>query len=151
MKNDYSKYDFYNYKNMNDGKHHYFIKIKNEMVEIKREVYYVLYNSYRKQLRDNIKDQENGLISFDATNDDGYSLKDRLTYVSEEAKEDERLQIVMEVINTLNDRDKEIITELLINDREEKELAKQYQVARQTINKKKQRIINEIAQKVKKR
>lgn len=148
--NDYSKYDFYNYKDANDGIRHYFIKVNKQMIEVSKDVYYVCYNSYRKQLRDNIRDQNFKLFSFDAMNLDGHCLLDKLMSEQSEVEKDERIHKVLQIMNTLSDEDKALITELMINEKEEKEIAEKYHIARQTVNKKKKRIIKKIINKMKK-
>lgn len=150
MKNDFNKYDFYSYMDETNGVNHYFIKINGKMIKVDKEIYYVLYNSYRKQLRDNIRDQINGLISYDVLNEDGFSLLDRLAYSENILSYDEELlHKVIYVINELNDKDREFITELLLKERKEKELARKYNVRQQSINKRKQRIIKKIQKKLK--
>lgn len=148
--NDYNKYDFYNYIDTSDGIRHYFIKVNKQMIEVNKDVYYVCYNSYRKQLRDNIRDQEFKLLSFDAMNLDGYCLLDKLTNEQSAVEKDERIHKVLQIMDTLSDADKALITELLINEKEEKEIAEKYHIARQTVNKKKKRIIKKIINKMKK-
>jgi len=49
---DYSKKDFYSRVDNTTGDRKFYIKINGDFMEVSREVYYVFYNSYRKDLRD---------------------------------------------------------------------------------------------------
>ena len=74
--NDYRKSDFYHYFDNKSNTRRYFIRVYGSFIEVNKDVYYTCYNSYRKQLRDNRKDQENGLLSYDVHQLNGHTLLD---------------------------------------------------------------------------
>ena len=112
-----------------------------------KDVYYTCYNSYRKQLRDNRKDQENGLLSYDVHQLNGHTLLDMYgedqNYLEDIYRKD-LMNTIMNLIDTLDDADKELITQLLIENKKESELAKRYQVSQQMINRRKKKIIKNL-------
>ena len=112
-----------------------------------KDVYYTCYNSYRKQLRDNRKDQENGLLSYDVHQLNGHTLLDMYgedqNYLEDIYRKD-LMNTIMNLIDTLDDADKELITQLLIENKKESELAKRYQVSQQMINRRKKKIIKSL-------
>ena len=54
------------------------------------------------------------------------------------------MNTIMNLIDTLDDADKELITQLLIENKKESELAKRYQVSQQMINRRKKKIIKSL-------
>lgn len=149
--NDYSKFDFYSTTDKETNEGHYFLRVDKKMIEVSKDVYYVCYNSYRKQLRDNLRDQNVGLMSTDMLLQDGKTLLDYLGDKDNEIVGDQKtgkLENILNAINELNVVDKELIIELLLNDKKERDLAIKYKVSQQMINKKKKRIIKKIKEKI---
>lgn len=145
--NDYSKYYFWRKKDTK-GNTHYYFKINGTYVEVSKDVFTTCYNSYKQQERYNkisgqwisLNDETsvgNELIDKIADKHDGYEM----LYQSQQVKD------VMNVIDGLNDEDKNLITNLLIKNKTERELSKQMKVSQAAINKRKKKIINKIREK----
>lgn len=149
--NDYRKSDFYHYFDNKSNTRRYFIRVYGSFIEVNKDVYYTCYNSYRKQLRDNRKDQENGLLSYDVHQLNGHTLLDMYgedqNYLEDIYRKD-LMNTIMNLIDTLDDADKELITQLLIENKKESELAKRYQVSQQMINRRKKKIIKSLREKL---
>ncbi|MFR7592660.1 MAG: sigma-70 family RNA polymerase sigma factor [Longibaculum sp.] len=152
MKNDYNKNYFWIKKEtVNNVKKYYFL-IDGVFHEVSREVFNVCYNSYKKQQRDLERDTKFGLISLDYVSDDDIPVTEKISIHRQ--SELERLYIrdeinrIMDAIDELNDKDKELITNLLIKEKTERELANQLGVSQQTINKRKKTILKKIRQKL---
>ena len=58
------------------------------------------------------------------------------------------LKAIMHLIEALDDKDKELISELLIEEKKESELARKYKVSQQTINRRKRRIMKTLQKKI---
>lgn len=149
--NDYIKTDFHHYFDKELNIRRYYLKVQGTFIEVNRDVYYTCYNSYRKQIRDNRKDQKHGLFSYDSVQLDGNSVSDTfgLDYdpVDDIYKKDV-IKAVMHLIEALDDEDKELISELLIEEKKESELARKYMVSQQTINRRKRRIMKTLQKKI---
>lgn len=150
--NDYSKRNFYSCFDDEMQKRRFYLILQGKKIEVSKEVFYVCYNSYRKELRDNRRNEKYGLISYDQTlNDHGFTLLDVIGKeedIIEKIHINTQIEKVLYAINELSDEDKDLITELLFHEKKEKELAEQYKVSKQAINKRKQRIINKIKEKI---
>lgn len=53
--NDYKKTDFFTVGNKNDGTKKYYLKVKDKLVEVNKNVYLVCHSSYQKQTKDTKK------------------------------------------------------------------------------------------------
>lgn len=149
--NDYIKTDFHHYFDKELNIRRYYLKVQGAFIEVNKDVYYTCYNSYRKQIRDNRRDQKYGLFSYDSVQLDGHNVSDTfgLEYdpVDKLYKKDV-LKAIMHLIEALDDKDKELISELLIEEKKESELARKYKVSQQTINRRKRRIMKTLQKKI---
>lgn len=120
--NDYKRNNFYSVFNGESRERKYYIKVNGKLIKVGKDVYRVIYNSYRKQYRDNKRDEANGLVSYDQSFADNYTLLDTLGKTIDNldilSKEDKMSTIVNE-INKLDERDKKIISELLFDEKKE--------------------------------
>lgn len=149
--NDYNRYDFYSHYDRKNNTRHYFMKVDHKMIEVDKSVFNICFNSYKKQLRDNKRDEAAGLISMDMVQEDGMALLDRIgTYKDPIDTMDtkDRISQILTIIGSLDEEDKNLITDLLINERKEKEIAAQYQLSQQMINKRKQKILRKIRKRI---
>ena len=149
--NNYTRYDFYSRMDEEAATRHYYMKVNHKFIRVSKEVFNLCYNSYRKQLRDDRRDHDNGLISYDEVLDDGRTMMDHIGKeedIIEKMDVHERLQKALKAINDLEPKDKRLITELLFHERMEKELAKEYHMTQQGINKRKHIILRKIRNKV---
>lgn len=150
--NDYKKSDFYHFYDLEKEKRRYFIKVQGKFIEVDKEVYYTCFNSYRKQIRTNRKEEKYGIISYDHMLSDGYDLLDSLgkeyNYLDELYKK-ELLKKLLYLIGKLDSQDKKLIKELMIDNKRERELADRYHVKQQTINAKKKRILRYLKSRLK--
>ena len=136
MKNDYSKNYFQKIKNPKTQKYKFYLRPNGKLVEVNEDVFKVCYNSYKKLMRDNIKDNQARLISLDA------DIHNDVTYLdivsddkSMNIENQYKVSLILDEINKLNSDDKELITNLLIQEKTERELAKQLHVSQNAIHK----------------
>ncbi|MGX8850562.1 sigma-70 family RNA polymerase sigma factor [Amedibacillus sp. YH-ame10] len=151
--NDYNRNSFYTIKDENTGKKRFYIKVHHDKVEVSKEVFNVCFNAYRKELRDNRMNEMYGLISLDSENEKGQTLLNLQavdTDIIEIISNHTKVVDVLKIINELDIEDKYLITELLLNDRKEKELAQYFLVTQQEINRRKHAIIKKIRDKYQK-
>lgn len=150
MKNDYHKNYFWVCPD-ELGRKKYYFNIKGSLIEVDKDVFNVCYSSYKKQLRQQVKDIDADLVSFQDVNKDGNELSNFVgvdnDYINKLYNQ-EKIAEIMNSINELDDNDRELITNLLIKEKTEKEMAIQFNVSQQYINKKKHLIIEKIKKKI---
>lgn len=149
MKNDYSKNYFWKIKNPKTQKYKFYLKPNGKLVEVNEDVFKVCYNSYKKLMRDNIKDNQARLISLDA------NIHNDVTYLdivsdnnSMNIENQYKVSMILDEINKLSSDDKELITNLLIQEKTERELAKQLHVSQNAIHKRKNNILKKLRKKL---
>lgn len=151
MKNDYKKNDFY-VKKDESGNEYYFMRIHSTYIEVPHEVFNVCYASYKKQLRDIQKDIQYKLMSLDK------ELNDSVRYVDmvvdevdqyEQIKINDEVALILHIINSLPEDEKNLITNLLLKEKTERELSKELNVPHSTIHKRKNNIIKKIKNQLK--
>lgn len=150
MKNDYSKNYFWKIKNPKTQKYKFYLRPNGKLVEVNEDVFKVCYNSYKKLMRDNIRDNQVKLMSLDS------QVVDDITYLDVIAdnknmniENKHKLSMILDEINRLNINDKELITNLLIQEKTERELAKQLHVSQNAIHKRKNNILKKLRKKIK--
>ena len=149
MKNDYSKNYFWKIKNPKTQKYKFYLRPNGKLVEVNEDVFKVRYNSYKKLMRDNIRDNQVKLMSLDS------QVVDDITYLDVIAdnknmniENKHKLSMILDEINRLNINDKELITNLLIQEKTERELEKQLHVSQSTIHKRKNNILKKLRKKL---
>lgn len=149
MKNDYSKNYFWKIKNPKTQKYKFYLRPNGKLVEVNEDVFKVCYNSYKKLMRDNIKDNQARLISLDA------DIHNDVTYLdivsdnnSMDIENQYKVSMILDEINKLSSNDKELITNLLIQEKTERELAKQLHVSQNAIHKRKNNILKKLRKKL---
>lgn len=149
MKNDYSKNYFWKIKNPKTQKYKFYLRPNGKLVEVNEDVFKVCYNSYKKLMRDNIKDNQARLISLDA------NIHNDVTYLdivsdnnSMNIENQYKVSMILDEINKLSSDDKELITNLLIQEKTERELAKQLHVSQNAIHKRKNNILKKLRKKL---
>lgn len=145
--NDFNKYNFFSKIDEETKERKFYIKLDGKMIEVPKDVYYVCFNSYRKELRDHRKDEQYGLISLDEPVKENYTLMETLGTFDDPLDtilHKDELMNVYKAINSLSQDERNLIIDLLINDKKERELAIKYHIAQQTINKKKKAILKKI-------
>lgn len=149
MKNDYHKNYFWVCPD-ELGRKKYYFNIKGSLIEVDKDVFNVCYSSYKKQLRQQVKDIDADLVSFQDVNKDGSELSNFVgvdnDYINKLYNQ-EKIAEIMNSINELDDNDRELITNLLIKEKTEKEMAIQFNVSQQYTNKRKHLIIEKIKKK----
>ncbi|WP_278626830.1 sigma-70 family RNA polymerase sigma factor [Thomasclavelia cocleata] len=152
MKNDYQKNYFWICPDEFGNKKYYF-NIKGNLVEVSKEVFNVCYNSYKKQLRDQKKDINANLISLDDVNKDGMEISNFVgvdpDYISDMYMENQ-IALVMKCISELNNKDRDLITNLLIKEKTEREIAQFLNTSQPSIHKRKKAILRKIRKNIKK-
>lgn len=149
MKNDYSKNYFWKIKNPKTQKYKFYLRPNGKLVEVNEDVFKVCYNSYKKLMRDNIKDNQARLISLDA------DIHNDVTYLdivsdnnSMDIENQYKVSMILDEINKLSSDDKELITNLLIQEKTERELTKQLHVSQNAIHKRKNNILKKLRKKL---
>lgn len=146
LHNDYNKDTFWT--SFDESKDHlrYYIKLNSVMIEVDKEVYHCMFNSYRKNLRLQKHNCDNNLISLDA-DENGHGLYGILRAdVDVEKEVSNRLieEYIHNVITRLDNIDKQIIIGLFYEQRTELELGKQMGISRSTVQKRKQKILSQL-------
>lgn len=150
MENDYNKNYFWVKRDLEGNKHYYF-KIKGQYHEVSEEVYKTCYNSFKKEEREKEKRSEFKVSSLDQLDNNNTALVDKI--VDDKNQYDifnvnEEVENVMNIINHLSEEEKDLITNLLINNKTERELAIKMGISQSAVNKRKKRIIENIKNKI---
>ena len=142
-------YYFWKIKNPETQKYKFYLRPNGKLVEVNEDVFKVCYNSYKKLMRDNIKDNQARLISLDA------DIHNNVTYLdivsdnnSMDIENQYKVSMILDEINKLSSDDKELITNLLIQEKTERELAKQLHVSQNAIHKRKNNILKKLRKKL---
>lgn len=149
MKNDYSKNYFWKIKNPKTQKYKFYLRFNGKLEEVNEDVFKVCYNSYKKLMRDNTKDNQARFISLDA------DIHNNVTYVdivsdnnSMDIENQYKVSMILDEINKLSSDDKELMTNLLIQEKTERELVKQLHVSQNAIHKRKNNILKKLRKKL---
>ena len=142
MENDYKRNYFWIKRDLKGNRHYYF-KIKGQYHEVSEEVYKTCYNSFKKEEREKEKRNEFKVSSLDQLDNNNTALVDNFNV-------NEEVENVMNSINQLSEEDKNLITNLLIKNKTERELSALMGVSQPAIHKRKKRIIENIKNKSKK-
>lgn len=152
MKNDYKRNDFY-VKKDEQGNIYYFMRIQGTYVEVPHKVFNVCYASYKKQLRDIQKDIDNRLVSLDKEIDHGISFVDMIADDKDEYKQikiNDEVAVILRIINSLPEDEKNLITNLLLKEKTERELSRELHIPHSTLHKRKNKIVKKIKEQLKK-
>lgn len=152
MENDYKRNYFWIKRDLKGNKHYYF-KIKGQYHEVSEEVYKTCYNSFKKEEREKEKRREFKVSSLDQLDNNNTALVDKIADDKNQYdifNVNEEVENVMNIINHLSEEEKDLITNLLINNKTERELAIKMGISQSAVNKRKKRIIENIKNKSKK-
>ena len=125
----------------------YYFKLNGMMIEVTKEVYQVCFNSYRKSLRDIQKEEDIGISSMDSINKEEHSLHDIIpgkANTVEEAYRHMRTEELYSAIHELNDEEKQIILEILLEEKSVRQLAIERSIPYMTMKRKKDRILKKL-------
>ena len=150
MENDYNKNYFWVKRDLEGNKHYYF-KIKGQYHEVSEEVYKTCYNSFKKEEREKEKRSEFKVSSLDQLDNNNTALVDKIANDKNQYdifNVNEEVENVMNIINHLSEEEKDLITNLLINNKTERELAIKMGISQSAVNKRKKRIIENIKNKI---
>ena len=150
MENDYNKNYFWVKRDLEGNKHYYF-KIKGQYHEVSEEVYKTCYNSFKKEEREKEKRNEFKVSSLDQLDNNNTALVDKIADDKNQYdifNVNEEVENVMNIINHLSEEEKDLITNLLINNKTERELAIKMGISQSAVNKRKKRIIENIKNKI---
>lgn len=135
MKNDYNRKTF---RTINEnGEIKYFVKVGSEWIEVPKEVFLVIQNSYRKMLRDNNKDRM--LIHFDQLEQ---AQKYVHTYMTKE--QSYTSNDLVKAFGKLTNVEKKIIYKLYFENLSEKTIAFELGVSESTLNYRKKKILKKL-------
>ncbi|WP_349820347.1 sigma-70 family RNA polymerase sigma factor [Catenibacterium sp. RTP21428st1_D7_RTP21428_210409] len=151
MKNDYKKNDFYIKKDENGNKY-YFMRIYGTYIEVPHEVFNVCYASYKTQLRDIQKDINYKLKSLDNEFNNNVRYVDMVVDEVdhyEQIKINDEVAVILHIIKSLPEDEKDLITNLLLKEKTERELSRELDVPYSTIHKRKNNIIKKIKKQLK--
>lgn len=135
MKNDYNRKNF---KTINEnGEIKFFVKVGNEWIEVPKEVFLVIQNSYRKMLRDNKRDRM--LIHFD-------QLEQAQRYVHTYMTNEQSYTAneIIYAFGKLTNIEKKIIYKLYFENLSEKTIAVELGVSESTLNYRKKKILKKL-------
>ena len=135
MENDYKRNYFWIKRDLKGNKHYYF-KIKGQYHEVSEEVYKTCYNSFKKEEREKEKRSEFKVSSLDQLDNNNTALVDKIADSNNQ-------------YDTFNVNE-EVITNILIKNKTERELSALMGVSQPAIHKRKKRIIENIKNKSKK-
>lgn len=133
MKNDYKRNDFWE-KKINSNKIEYYLKIKNEFIQVEKEVFYVLKNSYRSILREQELDYmyinsycdiDNAVDSFET--DYGFDV---LSFRNNE-------YIISDLLTNLTSQERYIIYAIYYDDKTEREISKELNITKSSLHRRK--------------
>lgn len=148
--NDYDKNYFWTMEDPDTGNRKYYFRINGIMVEVSKDVYNVCFSSYVKELRKNRKKEEHDL-SLDYCDDDEHSLLDTISTKEDVEKEVTNKimhEIILEEIQQLNDQDRKIILDLVIEEKSLRALSKEMELPVMTLYDRKKRILKKIKAKL---
>lgn len=150
MENDYNKNYFWVKRDLEGNKHRYF-RINGQFYEVSEEVYKTCYNSFKKEEREKEKRSEFKVSSLDQLDNNNTALVDKIADNNNQYDTfnvNEEVENVMNIINHLSEEEKDLITNLLINNKTERELAIKMGISQSAVNKRKKRIIENIKNKI---
>ena len=151
MENDYNKNYFWVKRDLEGNKHRYF-RINGQFYEVSEEVYKTCYNSYKKEERERIRRSKYKVESLDQLDNNNTALVDKIADNNNQYDTlniNEEVENVMNIINQLSEEDRDLITNLLIKNKTERELSALMGVSQPAIHKRKKRIIEDIKNKSK--
>lgn len=147
MNNDYNNSYFWRIRDPDTGEIKRYFKIKGKLIEVDRDVFNICYNSYEKMNREIANDCKVNLISLDAFDKEGAELSNDGNVESnllDQIDRKDKINEIMKLISKLDPHDRELITNLLVYEKTERELAKQLNVSQNAINKRKRKILKKI-------
>lgn len=125
-----------------------FVPIHSVLMEVKEKTYREFYRDKRRQKY--IKEQEvrRGDFSFDSLDTDEFLgediLVDMQVNVSEEVERKELIRTVRLALFLLSGADRKFVEEIFVQERTERQLAKEYGVSQVAIHKRKKRILEKL-------
>lgn len=128
------------------------LKEKGQYHEVSEEVYKICYNSFKKEEREKEKRNEFKVFSLDQLDNNNTALVDKVADDNNQYDTlniNEEVENVMNIINQLSKEDRDLITNLLIKNKTERELSTLMGVSQPAIHKRKKRIIENIKNKSK--
>ena len=147
MNNDYNNSYFWRIRDPETGEIKRYFKIKGKLIEVDRDVFNICYNSYEKMNREIANDCKVNLISLDAFDKEGAELSNDVNVelnLLDHIDRKDKINEIMKLISKLDSHDRELITNLLVYEKTERELAKQLNVSQNAINKRKKTILKKI-------
>lgn len=134
MRNDYKRTTFWE-KRVDEQIVEYFFKYHNEYIPLNKEVYMVLKNSYRKLLREQIKDHQNINQEFDV------ETRAVSTYISQNLIDSllqkEIQHVLMKMIAKLPMQECYTIIAIFYDDKTETEVAQELHITKSSVHRRK--------------
>lgn len=140
MRNDYKKYQFW-IRRINNKKI-YYIKIRNQWIEVNKEVYTVCRNSYQKMNYEIKKDINNPRYS-DINHIDLYGCFHNYDYIDKIYQDDIQIKLY-KALNELDEEELYIMKCIYFYDKKETEVAKKLGISQQRLNYQKKRILKKL-------
>lgn len=134
--NDYNRDTFWTNIDETTEEKRYFIKLNGKMVEVSKEVFYTMFNSYRKALYDNKLEAERKTVSLDATSENSAGLYAVLADADfkDEFYYSELKNVVKTQIQELDEIDKQILNLCLFQGMSEREIGRKLNIPQKTIH-----------------
>lgn len=142
--NDYNKDTFWSSFDVERNTRRFYIKLNGVLIEVEKDVYYTMFNSYRKCLRTARNQDEIKQISLDS-NVNGEGLYSVLYREDNQNVLDKiESEMIQDVIQQLDEIDKTIIFGIFYEDKSETEIAKHLHITQQAVSKRKKKILKEL-------
>ncbi len=142
--NDYNKDTFWSSFDVERNTRRFYIKLNGVLIEVEKDVYYTMFNSYRKCLRTARNQDEIKQISLDS-NVNGEGLYSVLYSEDNQNVLDKiESEMIQDVIQQLDEIDKTIIFGIFYEDKSETEIAKHLHITQQAVSKRKKKILKEL-------
>lgn len=145
---DYKRKNFFVEYNDEGVKKYFFITDHNERIEVTYAVYKVLFYDYLKQRRDNMRDKDNNLISYDNESSSGHTLLNSIGYEIDYNKIT-LISQMMDIVEELNENEKEIIKMLFFEGTSLKQASIKLETPVMTLQNRKNRILAKLRNKLK--
>lgn len=144
--NDYNRDTFWTSFDERNNIVRYYIKLNDVMIEVEKDVYHTMFNSYRKNLRTNKLNNENALTSLDAEqNGQGlYSVLSADVNVENEVYNKIIAESIRKAIDNLDDIDKQIVIGIFYENKTETAIGKLLGISKQAVQKRKQKIFKQL-------
>lgn len=144
--NDYNKDTFWTSYDEKHRKVRYYINLNDIMIEVDKEVYQTMFNSYRKSLRLMKQHDENMIVSLDSDQFGNglYSILSANIDIEKDVNDHFIAENIQRAISNLDEIDKKIIVGLFYENKTETTIGNELGISQQAVQKRKQKILKKL-------